>query len=298
MTGLLKRLVDRRSRSQDRFRQASAAEPAPAELRGDMVTSVVEAQDRIPEIGRVPDRYVHLSSLIGCCPRAEVLARDTGIELRNNVTGSQRIMWRIGRAVETHIRDSYINAVNYEGVHGKWRCDCHRTSYEGLFDPEAARCDHCGHRPRYYDELTVFDHAAGIGGNPDLVLMVDGKYLIIEIKSMKAESFDALDRPVFDHLLQAGGYRRIYENMGLPVHNEVVVIYVRKDFSPRVRPYKERLVNVAMDANVHRSLDLMWDMARSIRSSNLQNLPGRICNAPTDTRARNCPTVCDCFQRD
>ena len=297
MTGLLGRQVRRRQRQRERFSQVSASEVAPDRLAPNMITSIIEAQDRVPERGRVPDDYMHLSSLIGACPRAQIIARDTGMEIRNQVNGSMRIMWKIGRAVETHIRDSYINAVNYEGVYGKWRCDCHRTQYTGLFDPHADRCHKCGYQPRYYEELTVFDHDVNVGGNPDMALLIAAKYLIVEIKSMNKDDFDALERPVPDHVLQAGGYRRIYERMGLPVHDEVVVIYARKDYNPRVRPYKEMRVNIARDTSVQASLDLMWQHARAIKEGSLQNLPPRICDEPTHTRARNCSCLVDCFQR-
>lgn len=297
MTGLLRRQVRKRTRERARFTQASAAEAAPTRLMPNMLTNIIEAQDKIPDRGRVPDEYMHLSSLIGACPRAQIIARDTGLEIRNTVNGSMRIMWKIGRAVEAHIRDSYINAVNYEGVHGKWRCDCHRTSYTGLFDPQHDRCHQCGYQPRYYEELTVFDHDVNVGGNPDLVLFIDGKYLIIEIKSMNKDDFDALERPVSDHVAQGGGYRRIYENMGLPVHDEIIVIYARKDYNPRVRPYKEMRVNCVREDWLNSTLDIMWANAAAIKEGSLQNLPQRICDQPTHTRARNCECLVDCFQR-
>lgn len=297
MTGLLGRQVRRRQRQRERFAQASASENAPARLAPNMITTIIEAQDRIPDRGRISDEYMHLSSLIGACPRAQVIARDTGMEIRSSVTGPMRIMWKIGRAVETHIRDSYINAVNYEGVYGRWRCDCHYTQYTGLFDADYDACHRCGYQPRFYEELTVFDDDANIGGNPDLALLIAQKYLIIEIKSMNKEGFDALERPVPDHVLQAGGYRRLYERMGLPVHDEVVIIYVRKDYNPRVRPYKEMRVNLARDTAVQVSLDLMWDHARAIKFGTLQDLPARICDEPQHTRACNCFCVVDCFQR-
>lgn len=295
---LLQRQVRRRSRPRPRRERVSAAVEAPSIIRPNLITEIVSAQDRIPEPGRVPDGHIHLTSLIDACARQLVILRETETIPTSPVTGAHRVMWKMGRAAEQHVRDSYIQAVNYEGVYGGWECMCKRTKYTGFFDHRASKCKHCGYQPTKYFEMSMIDPETKIVGNPDLVIFVDGKFLIIELKSMNKDDFDALEQPVPNHCIQGGGYRRLYDLNDLPVHDHGVIIYVKKDFVWRGSPYKEKHVDLTSRA-VTGSLDIMWDMASQITNGTLDNLPPKVsaCTSLTCTRAKNCPALMDCFQR-
>lgn len=293
---LLRNQTRRRARPRPRRAQDDANVPAPTVLKPNMVIDAVIAQDRIPEKKRVADQYIHLTSLLDTCARQQVFMRDLGIQPEERVTGAHRVMWKMGRAAEQHLRDTYIQAVNYHGVYGGWKCKCERSKYTGFFDHNANKCSHCGYQPTEYDELSMVDEETGIVGNPDLVIYFDGAFYIIEIKSMNKEQFDALEDAVPNHRIQAGGYRRLYQINGLPVHTYGSVIYVKKDFVWG-SPYKEQQVNLGAQ-DVEASLNLMWADAQVITAHSVDNPPPReMCRSATCTRAKNCPALLHCFQR-
>jgi hypothetical protein len=280
--------------------ERAVSEP-PRYLGQDMLKTIVDAQDRMPSRTRIAGRYTHLTSLIHGCARAQVIAREQRLTPSESVTGGHRVMWRIGRATEAHFRDSYIRAVDYKGVIGRWSCVCGRTSYQGLFNTRATRCRHCEYQPTVYKELTVKDEEAGIAGNPDFLLRLGGPVVVVELKSMNAENWNKLEEAMPDHVVQAGGYRRLLMQDGVPVLAYVIVVYVKKDFKWG-SPYKEFHVRVDGMAEtpsyVVPTLDIMWQRARAIKNGTLQDLPPRECQRMDETRAINCYGQASCWSMD
>lgn len=269
------------------------------ELPPNFISRVVSAQDHLPERTRHNAGYMHLSALLKeVCPR-QIRLSDLNADraVYQDATGGHRVMWKLGRAVEAHVRESFIKGVQGKGVYGAWSCQCGRTREEGLFSSEWPRCRSCGEPPVRYGELTIFDHNAGISGSPDFPIMINRLLHVGEIKSMNGEEFDSLTQPIPDHVFQAAGYRRLFSLNGMPVSDKVLIHYTTKKFKFG-SPYKEFHVNVNT-AEINRVLDGVWARALEIKQHRLEGtLPPRtMCQSTSATKARKCPHVTDCFSR-
>lgn len=271
------------------------------EIYPDFFTRIVAGQDNQADQKRYSSEHVHVSEMLrGICPRRVRFSDQDDTPEYDSVTGGHRVMWRIGRAVEAHIRESYIKAVKAKGVIGKWICKCGQTEYEGYFQPKHRACPHCRTAPDSYGELTMKDEESGIAGNPDMIIRigVDGLIYVVETKSMNGEDFDELSAPVPDHTYQAASYRKLLELNGYDVAEEVFIIYCTKKFKFG-NPYKEFRVNVNTTA-INNVLDGAWETAREVKQHRVAGtIPARrLCNSIDSPMAKKCPKVTDCFMRD
>lgn len=272
------------------------------EVSENFITDIVVAQDRISEEKRHNSGYSHVTSLLrGICPRQQRFIDEADQPEYETANGGRRIIWRMGRAAEAHIRDSYIKGIKGKGVIGKWLCKCERTSYEGEFQQGHRACPHCRTAPVNYNEITLLNHEAGVCGNPDFILKLgrDGTIHVVEIKSMNGEDFDELAAALPDHVYQAASYRRLLMENGYDnVSNKVFVIYVSKKYSFRGPFYKPFLVDVDTPS-VNAVLDNAWETARIIRRARTDGvIPERTqCATPQSPQAKKCAFVTDCFMR-
>lgn len=271
------------------------------DLPPDFLKMVVNAQDSAPEAKRHNVGYMHLSELLkGVCPRAvRFTDENPDKQIYQAATGGHRVMWRMGRAAEAHIRESYIKGVKGEGVYGVWKCKCGAHEKQGYFAPEWQACGRCRTLPDNYHEYSLLDHEAGVVGNPDMLLRVAEPLYVMECKSMNGEDFDALQAPMPDHIYQGAGYRRLGLKNGLPIADKIIIIYVTKKFKFG-SPYKEFHVDVNKP-EIDRVLDGAWAKARLIRQSRKDNrIPDatqRVCKSMNSPQAKACPHCADCFMR-
>lgn len=281
--------------------RSGAIDPTKLEsMPNDFFIDMVSAQDNIAEEKRSNKNYSHVSSLLKnpCARKQRILDESEQIDYES-ATGGHRVMWLIGRAVEKHIRDSYIKAIKGKGVLGKWHCKCEQTTYEGLYEPKTKACPFCRTTPNQYAEMTLFDHEFGICGNPDMLLYIgaDGLLYVVEIKSMNGEDYDDLTRPMPDHTYQAGAYRRMLEKMGYPVSDKLLIIYCTKKFKFG-KPYKQFTVD-ANQQHIVAVLDGMWAAAKEIHDARkAKELPPRErCASPNVPEAKKCVSCVECFSR-
>ena len=90
-----------------------------------LITDIITRVDRDPEAMREQTGTLHVTSVINDCARMIQLARSSPVPLYTPApTGGHRVMWLLGRAVEHHIRSTYITAVQGVGVRGRWLCRC------------------------------------------------------------------------------------------------------------------------------------------------------------------------------
>ena len=288
--------------------QAPATDPAlvqddPHRYGPGYMSRVLDTMDKRPEPAREYDGYLHVSQLIGMCARQKILTvTDDRPPDPGSVTGGHRVMWAVGRAVERHVRDSFIQARDYRGVLGRWHCPCDHTQYEGLYRHDAAPCPQCRRFPQGYRELVLRCDAAHIKGSPDLPFYAEGEsgdIAVSEIKSMNPKDFDALEAPLADHVFQAACYRRLLVNMGRLVTPTITCLYVTKLFKWG-SPYKEYEVDVTT-AQWQGVLDTAWEAARAVaqgvETAGRVLPPRTMCSAPTDPLAKACPCLVTCFGR-
>lgn len=210
-----------------------------------------------------------------------------------SVTGGHRVMWRVGRAVEKHIREQYIAGRQHQDIFGNWSCRCGAATHTGFYPTR--QCNLCETRLYIYDEFPLFDREARIVGNPDLLTRFEGEYVVVEIKSMTKSQWDALTEPLADHIFQASWYRWLMANLGYPTRKEVVFVYCTKEFKFGV-PYKEFHVDVTTPGRVNLILDLRAQVMDLNAHMEAGTVPVReICATPTCTTAKNCPVSATCW---
>jgi hypothetical protein len=274
-----------------RVRPATDSTALPVNL----IKQALDDRDRTPEAARVGRAgYLHVSSLIGLCARMQVLGVRHNIDIRNQVTGGHRVMWKIGRAVEKHVRGQFIQAIEHRGVYGRWLCVCKRTERTGHYD-DRLTCPTCKGKLENYGEIALFDHENGIVGNPDLLFRHGQPFVITEIKSMTGEMFKDLASPLGDHIFQASLYHHLATVNNHPVHDEVVIFYTNKQFKFG-SPYKEYHVDVTTPTLRQQVADAVG-MACGIKEALANGVlpPREACSNQDCTRAKNCAAAVICW---
>lgn len=256
---------------------------------------IIDLRDSTPELARIGQPgYIHLSELVTLCARKQALMLDRGVVTENQITGAHRVMWRIGRAVEAHVRSQLVDGMPMDAF-GGWSCRCGATERVG-HRPARQTCATCANPVDQYRELTLRDDEHGVVGNPDFVTRHRACYVPVEIKSMVKTEWDELRQPKANHVMQAIGYRRLLQVNGFPVHDDVVLIYVAKDFAWG-SPYKEFHVRVTQ--RHEDQLDELFAEAKLVLDYLATGrLPTRVhCTHIGGRRAKGCPVNGECFAR-
>lgn len=278
--------------------------PRMPDIPEDYIKSTVIRMDTAPQQSRLSGRdgdahpgYTHVSSLIGVCTRAYALAQRFQVEAVESVTGGHRVMWKIGRAVEKHVRTQFIEGQGRQGVYGRWVCLCEGIDHLGMFP--ARTCQRCGQQATRYKEPVLCDDENKIIGSPDITFLVGRYYFVpVELKSMNKKDWDALTAPLPDHIMQAAMYRDLYKTKNFLVHDKVKFVYTTKDFKWG-DPYKEYQIDCTQP-HIESLIQDMKDAARAIRvARETRTLPQRtICQTAGNTRAKGCPVAHLCFSMD
>lgn len=301
MTSLIRRLANRISTSAEDVGQrveplTGAMHPVAPAPSSTFIKDLLDAQDQSPDRRRVGmSGSIHVSSLIGFCPRAHAIHRlyQAGQYVMQSVTGGHRLVWAIGRSVEHHIREQII-ADRRSTVYGVWTCRCGASRHEGF--PTDRQCGRCQHGLTHYGELTLEDTEAGVIGNPDILLLVNNALMAVEIKSITKDDWEALTAPKGDHIFQAGWYVRLLRQLGHRVHAQTHVIYARKEFKWG-SPYKE-LVFDATAGYIEDMLTESRELAITAHAAVASGvLPARICPTHDCARAKKCTVTVPCFSR-
>lgn len=272
--------------------------PQDSPLPEGFVTNTVTAQDRIPERIRLSQQgLVHVSSLTAFCGRQMVLMRREEQTLFRSITGGHRVMWRIGRAVESHIREQFITGRNYNDIHGRWTCRCGETTHAGLIRRNAI-CNSCNGPVNVYGEYTLRDDDAQLVGNPDLLIEHEGSIVVVEIKSMTKDRWAELTAPLADHILQAGMYHDLLLARGMRPHKMLVFVYCTKEFKYG-SPYKEFHVDATTAGLTAIRSSLRNSVADAIEHERAGSLPPRtVCSSAASQMAKQCPVCAKCFNSD
>jgi hypothetical protein len=288
------------------FRRRTASEPN-VQFSDDHFFRTVMSMDGAPEEIRSGSEYIHVSSLIDYCARREGLAFSNrlagGSPRLRRVMAADRIIWAIGRAVESHVRSQFVEGTRGEGIIGEWSCRCGQLTRKGSM-PRTS-CATCGTPASRYGEFTLRDDTRKVVGNPDLLYTRPdtGAVRVIEIKSMNVNQYKELTQPVAYHVLQAACYHRLLSENGFDPDSIVSIFYACKDFHPK--PYKE--FHVEIDDHLRARIADLFDLASQraewieLRKAGAgSDLPERLaaCSSPTTTRAKNCSECVGCFSRN
>lgn len=266
-------------------------------LTAEGLKRLLDTQDNIPDQTRTGQAgHIHVSSLIGFCDRRHALLRLYGSavpELRT-VDGAMKIVWAMGRAIETHVRASLLAA---DGRHafGVWTCPCRQDSHRG-HRPDRL-CPRCNQRLSTYNEYTLVDESAGVAGNPDYIRHINNLMQPFEIKSMNKKAWDVLTISKGDHVFQVAWYWHLLHRLGFEMHNRCLIIYVSKDYSFG-SPYKVFEID-PREPTLVMQIETASAMAVSAHRAVADNsVPARVCcTSFNDPMAKKCPAVGQCFSR-
>jgi len=262
----------------------------------DAFVAIIKRQDSIPDVSRVGGDRIHASSLLDrdFCPRKEWLMRTSEQTCSNYAGGAMRLVWALGRAAEHHARQQLLKELRHAAI-GSWFCRCGRTTQTGKFDSDAT-CPYCETHLDNYGEAVL--EVGSVIGSPDfLVEDEDGRIVVLEFKSIKADHFKALTGPHCEHALQANTYVYMLHRMGLPVNPTARVIYLAKDYMVGESVYKEYPLPIPFNFDAPPgAIRLGFEDAELAMG---EEMPDQIqvCSTggPTCTKAKNCPCVARCF---
>jgi len=213
----------------------------------------------------------------------------------------QRLLWKLGRAAETHVRETLKYAFPSQ-AYGVWQCGCEQSTYEGtwLEAVEKDVCHVCGWRLCKYQEMCFQDDERKIVGSPDLLLSLSAGFVPVECKSANAKSFVKIQkRPESDHVLQNLGYVRLGERSGYRMAGFGIVIYVAKEYKWGEVPYREHVVTERR-YRLSGTLDLLDRTAEMVvlYSERGSGFPDRLrycMGGPDSSRAKKCSACALCF---
>lgn len=274
-----------------------------------MLCSLIESMDRQADPPRKnEDGLVHVSSLVrGDCPRAIALSIMHKTYAPQSIQSANRIVWAIGRAVENHVRIQLIESVGADMVYGRWSCKCGTLSFVGR-GGKSSVCGACDSPANQYFEEPLRDLKHGLIGNPDITLLIGGRIMPVEIKSIKTtttaqhQGFDTLrNDPLTDHALQVACYYRmasltLSKKLGMRMAKRPVVLYAAKDFTPG-SAYKEMPVHLE---DYEKQVDDIFADSLAIKHMIAGGSPvNRLstCSKITSSTALKCGLVHPCFHR-
>lgn len=237
---------------------------------------------------------VHVSDVISKCVRKIALMRRMNMRHPQEVVyDGLGITFAIGEALHDYVKARFV-AGHPDKVWAKWSCVCGEEEYTGLFsDRPSTECSVCGTPVATHNEVPFVHPGYKLSGSPDLLLLLPqhDAFLVTEIKSMAAERWKELCRPLPDHVVQVALYWHIMKHCGFTLVDRCSILYVNKEFSYKL-PYKEFFIDPeAVDLSEY------WeDLEELLVSDKGGALPQRkICGSDTAPEARKCPVRVTCF---
>lgn len=281
--------------------------PTINELPENYVKTLLDRQDSIPERSRAAtyDKHVHVSSLSSdFCPRQYAIARHENLQLYETISGGSKVTFKIGRAVEEHIRENLIQAHGKKNVFAKWVCECQEnpdfaekgTYRVGLWKPALCKC---GKPLDNFAEPSITDDENGVKGRSDLILYYKKTLHITEIKSIKKNTtttpgWDDIEEPLSSHIRQNVHYPPLLRKMGYPVSSYVTFVYCTKDWTFG-SPYKTFKVDLS-DPKYEQMRQEMLAEAKQLKDwTEGGPSPPRICKSEHGSFAKKCPVSFRCF---
>ena len=241
-------------------------------------------------------KYSHVSDVIGKCMRMVALSYLMDVKLQGEpLYDNTGVTFAIGDAIHDYVKAKAIRN-NPEEVYGRWQCHCKKTEIQGTYKEAVIaknKCNTCGELPTTYEELELKNKKYMISGHADLSHMIDASLYLSEIKSIKHESWETLEKPLADHILQIVFYWWLAREMGYSLHQQVSVFYVTKSYVFGKSPFKE----FTLDPVKYLSrLDDYKEDAKALKKARAGGkLPLRICPKPMSPRAKKCEMCSICF---
>lgn len=267
--------------------------------------SIVSLLDRLPREKREKRHgdHVHVSDLLGKCIRKIAICdREAVAVAPDRLTVSDKLTYAQGDAIHDVIKNM-ATLSDPRQVWGKWSCKCGHLYHDepcthSLTDPNDI-CPQCETPTNHYHEVGMYDDELMIVGHPDLLRWIRTveAFHVTEVKSMVADQWAELSRPIPLHVMQVLFYWYIMKKNGYRMTDVISIVYVSKGYMFKGKPYKEYLINAVSE--VHR-LEPYLEYARAlVAAKNAGPLPQRVtCSGENSPAARKCECAQLCFSME
>lgn len=258
---------------------------------------------------------IHVSDVIetkgprAFCAREQVLSYFTERKrVGGKLTPGRRLLFARGQFEGDYIVDRFLRESPFrEHVYAKWSCNAwkpylndaaHDVKVTTWGEVSGTVCK-CGRKMVKHNEIDLILPSLRLTGHPDLVLLYDGRFYVYEFKSIdRADvSFDDLTTPLASHRLQISFYYKIMRAIRMKVSRRLAVLYVDRSNSKiwGGLPYKEILTEPEADEYMEPFKNKLMHVDHGIKTG---KLPQRICPKPSCERAKACPFMVECFERN
>jgi len=238
------------------------------------------------------DEDIHASDLDSFCARAYRLCVDNKIPFHKKryLAIRESVTYDIGTALHNIVRKRLHRA----GVLvGGWQCIiCQPRLAFGILP---LKCPVCKSQSITYKEPNVRIKCGKywlVGNIDGIVAQTSKDNFILEIKSISADQYDSLTKPLIDHETRVNTYLwMLDEERKTGVAREVrtdagVLLYIAKGMKPM--PFKTFLIEKDPKAG-----DRIKEKLSQLKS---KTLPKKICKGRGDMMARSCHVAEECFK--
>lgn len=144
---------------------------------------------------------------------------DYGVEEDKSNTANMQLIFQLGHCLHDWYRDKYLGPMGV--LHGTWEClnaSCNETINGKM--PE--KCSLCGSQFTYKEDTIQCDTTGITGALDGYILGNDGKVYVIDLKTMKPESWDILQKPL------KGNVRQLMVYMHKKDIEQGILLYINK----------------------------------------------------------------------
>jgi hypothetical protein len=245
-------------------------------------------------------KYTHVSDIISKCARKIALVRRLGVRhAPTKLLDGHAITFAQGDAIHHFIKKRFTQG-HPDKVWARWGCACGATlTLPMLLSQVGPRdtCKVCGKVPDRYVELALEDDDHEVVGSPDLILYLNDlpAFYPVEVKSMAKDPWEALERPVPDHVIQALFYWNLMHRRGYSMVDQTSVLYVKKEYTWKL-PYKEFIIRPSEQLHRLESFVEELEAIKNARDPKAPLPPRVVCGTRDAPEAKQCPVCVSCFQ--
>jgi len=195
---------------------------------------------------------IRASSIGKVCVRELLLGWRNDLNRKERLSLPQRVTFDIGNAVHYFLQNSPGDTYFGERRIGWWECTA--CGHRRFGRPPKNKCKKCRAYKKaivYREHEILMDSPWRASGHIDMLLEVaKGRFRVADFKTMAADRFKDLKRPVGDHILQVVAYLMLLEHDtdGLPVKvdtDRAFLMYISKGHSVKELPIKTFVVERA-----------------------------------------------------
>lgn len=247
-------------------------------------------------------KYTHVSDVIHRCVRQIALSRRLGIKHQpSRLFDGHALTYAQGDAIHDFIKKRFVEG-HPDKVWARWACACGQTVTQPMLYARlnpAFACPNCKQVPNRYVEYAIEDDEHEVVGSPDLLLYLQqiAAFYLTEIKSMAKDQWDALVRPVPDHVIQGLFYWSLMHRKNYSMVDQFSIVYVKKEFSFKW-PYKEFIVRPQEEMDHLKPFVRDLELLVAAKDPKAPLPPRVVCSSPQAPEAKNCGVCVTCFQLD